>query len=283
MFLNYFSRVLSVAMSEVQIIGESILSLEEVEARIEDLRNRMLAHDDLRRMRTDKAYILRFLHRTHFQVEAAFDAVKNYYRYIVEEFDWLAFEISDRMIDCINMNMRVMLPAVDKYGKKIFYMRTDTMNPSKVTMAEVNQLECVWFESVLDDPQVQEYGLCLLVDVSGFSWKLLKWLTPVNMRRAIRKLENIIVKDATFHVVRCSTFAKIAINMIWPFMPELIKEKFKFHFNDLKPLLDDISRENLLKEYGGSFEVDFELMNRDLLSRRKEINQKLEHYKIISS
>lgn len=48
-------------------------------------------------------------------------------------------------------------------------------------------------------------------------------------------------------------------------------------------LLKDISAENLPKEYGGKMEVDFEGLNNELLLQYKEIQCKLEHYRIICS
>ncbi|KRT82610.1 CRAL-TRIO domain containing protein [Oryctes borbonicus] len=272
-------------MCEVQTMDYdgNVLSEDNVKARIQDLRNLMLEQDDLKKMRIDDAFILRFLHRTQFHVENAFNTVKSYYSFIIDQSDWMVFDITNRMQDCLNMNMRAMLSATDKYGKKIYYMRTDTVNPTKLSFAELNQVDFIWFESVLDDPDVQKHGLCLLIDISGFSWRLINWLTPTNIKRLVRKLENIILKDATFHMVRCSKFAKLAISMVWPFLPDLLKEKFIFHYNDLKPLLKDISTDNLPKEYGGTLEVDFKTLNADLILKQKQICEKLEHYKLISS
>ncbi|GJQ82975.1 hypothetical protein Trydic_g15795 [Trypoxylus dichotomus] len=272
-------------MCEVQTIDYdgNLLSADSVKTRIQDLRNLMLEQDALKNMRTDDAFMLRFLHKSCFHVENAFNTVKNYHDYIIDESDWIVFDITNRMKSCINMNMRAMLPVTDKHSKKIYYMRTDTINPSKLSLAELNQLDFIWFESVLDDANVQKYGICMLIDISGFSWKLISWITPTSIKRLVRKLEYILVKDTTFHIVRCSKFAKLAINMIWPFMPELIKERFKFHYNDLKPLLEDISPENLPKEYGGTLDVDFQALNADLLLKQKEIRENLEHYKLITS
>lgn len=43
------------------------------------------------------------------------------------------------------------------------------MNLPKLTMSEIHEVDFIWFESVLDDIDVQANGLCFLVDLNGFS------------------------------------------------------------------------------------------------------------------
>lgn len=50
-------------------------------------------------------------------------------------------------------------------------------------------------------------------------------VTLTNLRKAIRKLENLTVKGAILHVVGSSRFGSVALKMLWPFIPEQIQNK----------------------------------------------------------
>lgn len=41
----------------------------------------------------------------------------------------------------------------------------------------------------MDDEETQRNGICVIVDLRDVSWKLMKWLTPGNLRVAVRKAE----------------------------------------------------------------------------------------------
>lgn len=63
------------------------------------------------------------------------------------------------------------------------------VDPSKVDCPTVNRLDDYWIESILDDNEVQEKGICVLMDIKDYSWRLLGWLTPHNVKTSSMKME----------------------------------------------------------------------------------------------
>lgn len=76
------------------------------------------------------------------------------------------------------------------------------------------------------DPGFQN-GICVIVDVSNLPWNLLKWLTPGNIKIALRRIQAMPIKQYKFHVVNSSRILSIAVNIIWPFLPQQIKDEVR--------------------------------------------------------
>lgn len=96
----------------------------------------------------------------------------------------------------------------------------------------------MWMETVMDDPEVQAVGLCVLIDLSGYSWKIFKWLTPHNLKVCSKLLDLYPVKQFKMHVVNTSILVNASIKLMWPFLSQRIKDMVRrihsiFHFHYL--------------------------------------------------
>lgn len=83
----------------------------------------------------------------------------------------------------------------------------------------------MWFESALNDLETQENGICIIVDMNGYSWRLLRWLTPGNVKLCNRALQTYPCKEFVFHVVNTSILLNASIRLIWPFLNGDIKKQ----------------------------------------------------------
>ncbi|KAJ8911531.1 hypothetical protein NQ315_005901 [Exocentrus adspersus] len=44
-------------------------------------------------------------------------------------------------------------------------------------------------------------GVCVIVDISNFPWNLLKWLTPHNIKTALKRMHTMPIKEYKFHIL----------------------------------------------------------------------------------
>lgn len=96
---------------------------------------------------------------------------------------------------------------------------------SKMELLDVVSIDDIWLEYVLlDKPEYAGKGLCVIVDIHNYSWKMLKWLTPDIVRNCVRKLQTMPYRDYRFHIVKKSHLINTVMKFILPFLPQYIKD-----------------------------------------------------------
>lgn len=93
-------------------------------------------------------------------------------------------------------------------------------------MQEIVPMEDIWAEWALlnpDSPATLK-GACCIIDISNFSWKLMKFATPHNIKMCLDRVHTLPVREFKFHVVKSSVLIHAAINLIWVFLPQSIKD-----------------------------------------------------------
>lgn len=92
-------------------------------------------------------------------------------------------------------------------------------------LLDVVSVDDIWFEYViLQNTRYAEKGICVIVDLHNFNWRLLKWVTPDACRKSVNKLLSFCYKEYRFHVVNKSYLLKFALKIIMPFLPQYIKD-----------------------------------------------------------
>lgn len=81
----------------------------------------------------------------------------------------------------------------------------------------------MWLETILDDPITQANGLSVIVDMSDYSWKILGWFTPTNIKTAAKKIDLYPIKELLYHIVNTSFFLNASIKIVWPFLNDRLK------------------------------------------------------------
>lgn len=79
-------------------------------------------------------------------------------------------------------------------------------------------------ELMLDDPQTQANGMSYILDMNGYSWRLLAWLTPSNARVGNKRTDLYPLKELLVHVVNTSFLFNATIKLVWPFLNERVKK-----------------------------------------------------------
>jgi hypothetical protein len=76
------------------------------------------------------------------------------------------------------------------------------MNRKDVTLHRLSHVDDMWLEVMMEEDETQKNGLAVIVDMEGYPWKMLRWLTPQNMRVSSRKLYVSHTMSAGFQLNR---------------------------------------------------------------------------------
>lgn len=93
-----------------------------------------------------------------------------------------------------------------------------------MSLLENIAIDDIWIESILDEMPIRN-GLCVIVDISGLPYSILKWCTPQNVKVTVKRLDSYPVINYVFHVVNNAFLVNIGINLVWPFLPDHLKNK----------------------------------------------------------
>lgn len=229
------------------------LNKVEVEGCLDELRQLILG-DVQFCMRKDDAFLLRFLHCTGFRIDDAFKRIQEMNDLRIENPDWFASTPPSDHAMLLSWNTKVMLDARDKFGRRIYITKIANIDATKTTIQKVAQFDDLWLEAILDEPETQANGLCCIIDMAGFSWKLFRWFTPGNVRIATKRTELLPTKKLVIHVVNSSMLLNATVALVFPFLSAKTKEQIHFHYEDWPSLHKFVNPEYLPVEYGGKLD-----------------------------
>ncbi|XP_066141815.1 clavesin-2-like isoform X2 [Euwallacea fornicatus] len=275
--------------SSEKMVEELCLDEDEKKRRVDELK-RMIQDDKIlsRFPFTDEVYLDRFLGGTSFVVEEAFARLKTYYELLSEFPEWFTTDPPMAKKHLIEKEIRAVLSETDREGRPIYLVKLGNCcrnsffkancNPSKMELLEIVAVDDIWIESILlNSPS--EKGLCVLVDIANFHLKSVKWLTPHNIKTAVKKIQCLPFKDYRFHVVNNHMMVKPVVKILWPFLPDSIKD-IKFHFDDRDSLHEFIDPHILPPEYGGrNSDIDYKGIFRQLFEQNERIFESFRLYR----
>jgi hypothetical protein len=261
-------------------LKDEILTDNERDQKIEELK-KMVNDCSSLNIRNDDMLYLRFLNCNDWNVIDAFEHMKKYFKFRRENPKWF-FNTSLKDFDYVLRNyVKAGLPQRDKKGRRIYLTRPG--NVKNLEVYDMAQLDDLWFEFFLSEPETIKNGVCVLIDGNGFNWKLLKFFAPSNVKVGSQKTELLPLKNIEFHVVNTSAVINAATQLLYPFLNKDIKNKIFFHYNNYETLHAHLGRECLPAEYGGEGgKIDFDDLYGVLFKNSKRYDT-LMHYGWISN
>lgn len=151
------------------------------------------------------------------------------------------------------------------------------MNTSNTSVHELAQLDDIWFQAILDERDTIENGIAAIIDMKGYTWKMLRWLTPANVKIAAQSAELIPIKHMEFHVINSSKLLNTAVALIFPFLGQRLKDQIHFHHGNMKSLHTKLGEDALPEEYGGTCVVDHDIIFSHL-QKTNEVQSKVMQY-----
>ncbi|KAJ8932715.1 hypothetical protein NQ318_012640, partial [Aromia moschata] len=205
--------------------------------------------------------------------------IKLFYELLVECPEWFATGNPLDKKDIIAKDIRILPPVCDKEGRPLYIVKVGNMDANTMDLVkDVVMVDELFIESLLaSNPKIRN-GLSVILDISNFPWSIIKWLTPNNIKTALRRIHTMPIKEYKYHVVNNSLPIHVAVNIIWPFLPQYVKDSVSifyiiFHFNDRNSLYKHIDPDVLPPEYGGTHVMDYKKYHDVMLDKYEQIEQ----------
>ncbi|XP_075749196.1 alpha-tocopherol transfer protein-like [Rhipicephalus microplus] len=205
----------------------------------------------------DSDFLLRFLRVRKFNVDAALQTIRKYYRVRTEcgsvFLDFLPSKVSPEARALITV-----MPEKDVYGRRILYINVGEWTP-EMTFSEFQKALMICVEHLASDPVTQTLGVVLLLDYDGFTIDKMLGVSIGRLKKILEyfqdcapmrlKAVHILNQSYTFDFI-CGQFFLASL---------LSREKFKLHGENYQKLHEEISPSVLPEKYGGTGPpLDFE-------------------------
>ncbi|XP_075213949.1 clavesin-2-like [Lycorma delicatula] len=219
---------------------------------------------------TDK-FLTRFIKASKYDLEQSHILVKEYFKAKVENPEVFVVQSPLQNIHMLRRyDLGYQLKGVDHSGRTVLYINLGDVDPAKESWISVFQVMIMCLEAFSLEEDIQDSGIALILDVTNFTLKLMKWATPHKLRILMRILQECIpVRFEIFHVVNAPMVFNVFFTALKPFMNEEFKRKLKWHRGDLKTIEQHLDRCILPVSLGGSIEIK-DIMNWNQIVLNKE-------------
>ncbi|XP_069777511.1 clavesin-1-like isoform X3 [Narcine bancroftii] len=158
---------------------------------IQQVRDMIITRPDIGFLRTDDAFILRFLRARKFNHFEAFKLLAQYFQYRQQNLDMFKnFKADDPGIKRALMDgFPGVLQQPDHSGRKVLALFAANWDQSRNTFVDILRAILLSLEILIEDPELQINGFVLIIDWSNFTFKQASKLTPTILRLAIEGLQ----------------------------------------------------------------------------------------------
>ncbi|KFP66045.1 Clavesin-2, partial [Cariama cristata] len=163
---------------------------------IQEVRDMVITRPDIGFLRTDDAFILRFLRARKFQHFEAFRLLAQYFEYRQQNLDMFkSFKATD---PGIKQALKDGFPGgLAKNDAQDFstsvviapFLTQSPLNIHRYTLVDILRAILLSLEAMIEDPELQVNGFVLIIDWSNFTFKQASKLTPSMLRLAIEGLQ----------------------------------------------------------------------------------------------
>ncbi|XP_006633970.2 clavesin-1 [Lepisosteus oculatus] len=221
---------------------------------IQQVRDMIITRPDIGFLRTDDAFILRFLRARKFNQMETFKLLAQYFQYRQQNLDMFkSFKADDPGIKRALMDgFPGVLENPDQYGRKILILFASNWDQSRNSFTDILRAILLSLEVLIEDPRLQINGFILIIDWSNFSFKQASKLTPTILKLAIEGLQDSFpARFGGIHFVNQPWYIHALYTIIKPFLKDKTRKRIFLHGNNLNSLHQLIYPECLPSEFGG--------------------------------
>ncbi|KAK6492100.1 clavesin-1 [Huso huso] len=222
---------------------------------IQQVRDMVITRPDIGFLRTDDAFILRFLRARKCNQMETFKLLAQYFHYRQQNLDlFKSFKADDPGIKRALMDgFPGVLENLDQYGRKILILFASNWDQSRNSFVDILRAILLSLEVLIEDPELQINGFILIIDWSNFSFKQASKLTPTILKLAIEGLQDSFpARFGGIHFVNQPWYIHALYTIIKPFLKDKTRKRIFLHGNNLNSLHQLIFPECLPSEFGGT-------------------------------
>ncbi|KAK9511077.1 hypothetical protein O3M35_005711 [Rhynocoris fuscipes] len=223
----------------------------------------------------DNRILLRYLYYSNFDVGKAFAKMKSVYKLKHQNPKWYATEVmTDRQKLALSRDVHCLLKDKDQLGRRVFLLRLGNVVIGEVEPWENFQVDDLWLELAMDEPETWENGLVYIFDMQGLSFKYLRYFTPNNCKIGSCKAEGMPVRKMEYHVVNSGFLLNSMVTIVFPFLSGSTKENVHFHKNNWPSLHNYVTPDILPQEFGGKLpKLDYNELRTYLTDNEKRLRE----------
>ncbi|KAJ8322286.1 hypothetical protein KUTeg_000757 [Tegillarca granosa] len=241
-----------------ELVRKANTELNEIPERREEciiaVREQIVTRPDITFLRTDDAFILRFLRARKFDTFEAFKLLAQYFEYrqnnpnLFKKFQASETGIKDALFD----GLPGVLPNQDHYGRYILVLNSANWDNSRYGLVAIYRAILLTLEKLIDEESVQINGFVIIVDWSQFTFRQSTWLNPKVLKLMIEGFQDCFpARFTAIHFVNQPWYIEALFKMIKPFLKEKSRNKIYMHGINLGTLHIHIHKEVLPAELGG--------------------------------
>ncbi|XP_035284337.1 clavesin-1-like [Anguilla rostrata] len=222
---------------------------------IQQVRDMVITRPDIGFLRTDDAFILRFLRARKFNQLETFKLLAQYFQYRQQNLEMFQnFKADDPgMKRALMDGFPGILETPDQYGRKILILFASNWDQSRNSFSDILRAILLSLEVLIEDPELQINGFILIIDWSDFSFKQASKLTPSILKLAIEGLQDSFpARFGGIHFVNQPWYIHALYTIIKPFLKDKTRKRIFLHGNNLNSLHQLIYPECLPSEFGGT-------------------------------
>ncbi|XP_044751590.1 alpha-tocopherol transfer protein-like [Coccinella septempunctata] len=225
---------------------------ENYKKELSSLRSMILNDTNLNVPKEDE-FLLRFLRARKFDSKKAFTMIQRYYLMKLKCPELFGYSLPSENEKVFELQAQVMLPERDKDGRRIYILRVDYFDATRVTIEEVFRSNILALEHIVREQETQVSGVVVILDMAGLSLQHAKFFTPYYAKKTVELVqETFPLRFKGFHIVNEPFYFDAVMTVLKPFLKEKIRKRIYLHGNDLSSLHAFISPDLLPKEYGGT-------------------------------
>ncbi|XP_076254963.1 alpha-tocopherol transfer protein-like [Rhynchophorus ferrugineus] len=225
---------------------------ENYQVEMQTLRGLVLNDPNLKVPNTDE-FLLRFLRARKCNSKKAFQMLQRYYLMKLKCPELFACPLPSECSKTIELQAQNMLTHRDQWGRRVYIIRVDNFDSSKVSIDDIFRTNILALEHVVREPETQIAGLVVILDMAGLSLQHAKFFTPYYAKRMVELVqETFPLRFKGFHVINEPFYFDAIMTVLKPFLKDKIKKRIYLHGSDIHALHGFVSVEVLPNEYGGN-------------------------------
>ncbi|XP_031839310.1 clavesin-2 [Nomia melanderi] len=210
-------------------------------------------HPNIKRCRTDAPFLLRFLRTKKFSLPLAQEMLERYLTIRQVYPNWFQnLDIEDPDIEAIvDAGYLIPLPRRDRHGRRVILSCAGRFDPYRYTSAQMARAHSLVVEALMDDEENQIRGYTHVNDESGLTMGHLSAWSLTDIRNMLRCIQNSTpMRHKETHFVNIPSCANKIIEFAISLLNDKLKARISVH-KCLEELKDAIDPTILPKEYGG--------------------------------
>ncbi|KAL0277425.1 UNVERIFIED_CONTAM: hypothetical protein PYX00_004714 [Menopon gallinae] len=250
---------------------------------LQQLREAIRKHPDIKKCRTDSPFLLRFLRTKKFSVPLALAMIERYLAIRQLYPHWFKkLDVDDPVVnEILDSGYLVPLPMRDERGRRVIFSCAGNFDPYKYTATDMIRTHTIVVEALMDDEENQIKGYTYINDERGLSMAHVSLWSFTDIRSIMKCIQNSTpMRHKSTHFINVPHYA----NKVFEFFSGLLSEKLKNRLvihNNMDDFKNHFGTKILPQEYGGDMSLQDMIAQFKLeLKKQKEAVAVLEDLEI---